>query len=218
VRRQEAPPELEDSLLTSCADLLREAFDSPDLRLRLEARSTALATGLLPDRLIPTEGSLRATLPATRRDPRQPAPRLPFRAGKVRLTTERGSFVIALDGRNAPNTCAMFLDLVEKGFYDGQDFHRVVPDFVAQGGDPRGDGWGGPGYTIRSEWSRLRYTRGAVGIAHDGKDTGGCQFFITLSEQPHLNGRYTIFGHVTEGMDVVDALDQGDDFRVKTMK
>lgn len=217
LRRPGAPADQEDSLLIACGDLLREAFDAHDLRLRLEARAAAVATGLLPDRLIPTEGSLRATLPAIRRSERQPPVRLPFPAGKVRCTTGRGSFVIELDGQNAPNTCAMFLDLAAHGLYDDLDFHRVVPDFVAQGGDPRGDGWGGPGYTIRSEWSRLRFVRGAVGIAHDGKDSGGSQFFITLSEQPHLNARYTLFGHISEGMEVVDALEQGDQFTVEIL-
>ncbi len=206
-----------DPLLITCGEILREAFDSPDLRLRLEARSAALATGLLPPRLIPTEGSLRATLPPWQRTSRQPAARGPFRAGKVRLTTGRGSIVMELDGENAPNTCAMFLDLVGNGFYDGQVFHRVVPDFVAQGGDPRADGWGGPGYTIRSEWSSRPFVRGTVGIAHDGKDTGGSQFFITLSEQPHLNGRYTVFGRVVDGMDVADALVPGDRFQIEIM-
>ena len=86
---------------------------------------------------------------------------------------------------------------------------------MVQGGDPRGDGWGGPGFTIRSEWSHARYERAAVGIANDGKDTGGSQFFVTLSEQPHLNGRYTIFGHVTEGMDIVDRMEVGDRFSLQ---
>jgi cyclophilin family peptidyl-prolyl cis-trans isomerase len=120
--------------------------------------------------------------------------------------------VIELDGRHAPNCCAIFLALIRQGFYDELIFHRVVPDFVIQGGDPRGDGWGGPGYTIRSEWSRLPYERGVVGIAHSGKDTGGSQFFVTHSPQPHLNGRYTVFGQVTDGMDVVDRIQPGDSF------
>ena len=116
--------------------------------------------------------------------------------------------MIALDGRLAPNTCAMFVDLVGRGFYDDLTFHRVVPDFVVQGGDPTGTGWGGPGYTIRSEWSARPYRRGVVGIAHSGKDTGGCQFFVTLSEQPHLVGRYTIFGEVVDGMETLKLLEQ----------
>jgi cyclophilin family peptidyl-prolyl cis-trans isomerase/HEAT repeat protein len=211
------PEGMEDRLLTICSTMLRQAFDSSDLRIRLEARETALATGLLPANLIPGEGSLRATLPAFRRSVHQPAVRLPFSAPKVLCTTDKGSFVIQLDGKIAPNTCAMFMDLINRGYYDDLIFHRVVPDFVVQGGDPRGDGWGGPGYTIRSEWSRAPYKRAAVGIAHDGKDTGGSQFFVTLSEQPHLNGRYTVFGEVVEGMEIIDKVETDDHFRLKIL-
>ena len=206
-----------DSLKTQAAGLLRRSFDSTDIRIRLEGRQAALATGILPDNLIPTEASLKATLPAVARDPKQPPVAVPFDAPRVKCITPRGEFVIELDGQIAPNTCAVFLDLIKKGYYADLTFHRVVPDFVAQGGDPRGDGWGGPGYMIRSEWSRARYKRAAVGIAHDGKDTGGSQFFITLSEQPHLNGRYTIFGEVTKGMDIVDAIEVGDHFRMEIL-
>jgi cyclophilin family peptidyl-prolyl cis-trans isomerase/HEAT repeat protein len=206
-----------DSLKTKAGELLRQAFDSPDVRLRLEGREAALATGLLPEHLIPTAESLRATLPPVVRNPAQPPVTGPFDAPRVQCVTARGTFIIKLDGQIAPNTCAAFLDLIKKGFYDDLVFHRVVPDFVAQGGDPRGDGWGGPGYMIRSEWSRARYKRAAVGIAHDGKDTGGSQFFVTLSEQPHLNGRYTIFGEVSKGMEVVDQLEVGDHFQLQVM-
>ncbi len=88
--------------------------------------------------------------------------------------------------------------------------HRVVPNFVVQAGDPRGDGEGGPGYTLRDEINMLPYLRGTVGMALDGADTGGSQFFITHSPQPHLDGRYTVFGRVVAGMDVVDRLQQWD--------
>jgi cyclophilin family peptidyl-prolyl cis-trans isomerase len=100
--------------------------------------------------------------------------------------------------------------LVRKGFYKGLTFHRVIPNFVVQGGDPRGDGWGGPGYAIRSEFSLVNFERGMVGIASAGKDTEGCQFFITHSPAPHLDGRYTIFAKVVEGQDVVDRIQVGD--------
>ncbi len=200
-----------------CAEILQEGFDSRDLRIRMEGRATALATGLVPAELIPSEASLRATLPPVIRSSAQPPVTTPFKAPKVHVVTERGTFTIALDGMNAPNTCAVFLDLIAKGFYDDLTFHRVVPDFVIQGGDPRGDGWGGPGYTIRSEWSMIPFQRGVVGIAHDGKDTGGSQFFVTLSEQPHLNGRYTVFGKVTAGMDVVDRMEVGDHFKLEVI-
>lgn len=128
----------------------------------------------------------------------------------ARLETNRGTIVLELLGREAPGTVANFVDLARNGFYNGLTFHRVVPDFVVQGGDPRGDGWGGPGYTIRCEYNPLSYTRGMVGMALSGKDTGGSQFFITQSEQPHLNGRYTIFGRVSQGMNVVDTIQVGD--------
>jgi len=216
LKRPEQPADQPDRLLEITRLMLRQAFDSPDLRIRLEGRTTALATGLLPDQLIPGEGSLRATMPPHRRSNKQPAVRLPFNAPDVLCTTDKGTFTIKLDGKTAPNTCAMFLDLIDRGFYDDLIFHRVVPDFVVQGGDPRADGWGGPGFTIRSEWSRIPFERAYVGIAHDGKDTGGSQFFITLSEQPHLNGRYTIFGKVTDGMQVVDEVEKGDHFQFKT--
>jgi cyclophilin family peptidyl-prolyl cis-trans isomerase len=94
----------------------------------------------------------------------------------------------------------------QRGFYSGLNFHRVVPNFVVQGGDPRGDGWGGPGYAIRSEFSTLSYLTGSIGMASAGKDTEGSQFFITHSPQPHLDGRYTLFGRVVSGQDVVDRL------------
>ncbi len=214
---EDGPWQGPDSLKTEAAALLRRSFDSTDIRIRLEGRKAAVATKILPENLIPTVASLKATLPAVIRDQRQPPLALPFDAPKVRCITTKGEFVIQLDGKIAPNTCAVFLDLINKGYFDDLTYHRVVPDFVVQGGDPRGDGWGGPGYTIRSEWSRAEYKRAAVGIAHDGKDTGGSQFFVTLSEQPHLNGRYTIFGEVTKGMEVVDRMEVGDRFLLEIM-
>jgi cyclophilin family peptidyl-prolyl cis-trans isomerase len=100
--------------------------------------------------------------------------------------------------------------LAEAGFFDGLSFHRVVPGIVVQGGDPRGDGYGGPGYVVPCEWSNLRYERGTVGIALAGKDTGGSQFFGTQTPQPHLDARYTVVGHVATGLDVIDLLLPGD--------
>jgi cyclophilin family peptidyl-prolyl cis-trans isomerase len=96
------------------------------------------------------------------------------------------------------------------GYFRGLTFHRVVPDFVVQGGDPRGDGEGGPGFTVRCEVSPRRYVRGTVGMALAGKDTGGSQVFVTLSPQPHLEGRYTIIGTVVSGMEALDGLAEGD--------
>jgi cyclophilin family peptidyl-prolyl cis-trans isomerase len=107
----------------------------------------------------------------------------------------------------APFTVMSFLKLAsQRGFYRGLSFHRVVSNFVIQGGDPHGDGWGGPGYTIRSEFSPLSFDEGELGMASAGKDTEGSQFFVTQSPQPHLDGRYTIFGKVVSGMDVVNRI------------
>jgi cyclophilin family peptidyl-prolyl cis-trans isomerase len=128
----------------------------------------------------------------------------------VEVRTERGAFTLRLACPEAPLTCLNFLQLAGQGFYDGLRFHRVVPDFVIQAGDPRGDGVGGPGYSIRDEIGPLRYTRGAVGMALAGPDTGGSQFFVTLSPQPHLDGGYTLFGQVVAGEEVLDRIVQGD--------
>ncbi|HXF99652.1 MAG TPA: peptidylprolyl isomerase [Bacteroidota bacterium] len=128
----------------------------------------------------------------------------------VRVVTNRGSFVFRLLPDEAPFTCINFVTLIRKNFFDGLTFHRVVPNFVIQGGDPRGDGWGGPGYSIRSEFGFEHYTRGTVGVASAGKDTEGCQWFVTHCNTPHLDGRYTIFGKVVSGMEIVDAIQVGD--------
>jgi cyclophilin family peptidyl-prolyl cis-trans isomerase/HEAT repeat protein len=139
------------------------------------------------------------------------APRLSLpAAAALTLETDRGEIRIELDGEAAPRTSVNIFQLVKRGFFKGLSFHRVVPDFVVQGGDPRGDGEGGPGYNIRCEVNHRPYVRGAVGMALSGKDTGGSQFFIATSPQPHLEGRYTVFGQVASGMEVVDALMEGD--------
>jgi HEAT repeat protein/cyclophilin family peptidyl-prolyl cis-trans isomerase len=129
------------------------------------------------------------------------------------LDTDRGTIQIELAVLDAPLTVDNFIALARRGFFNGLTFHRVVPDFVIQGGDPRGDGEGGPGYTMRNEISELPYLRGTVGIALDWADTGGSQFFITHSPQPHLDAKYTVFGRVITGMDVVDKIQQGDVIR-----
>ncbi len=128
----------------------------------------------------------------------------------VEVTTARGSFRIRLDCPAAPLTCLSFLQLAGQGYFDGLTFHRVVPDFVVQTGDPRGDGWGGPGFALRDEINRRRYARGAVGMALSGPDTGGSQFFIALAPQPHLDGGYTVFGQVEGDDSVLDRIRQED--------
>jgi cyclophilin family peptidyl-prolyl cis-trans isomerase len=122
------------------------------------------------------------------------------------IETDKGTIEIELAVLDAPLTVDNFMTLARKGFFANIAFHRIVPDFVVQGGDPRGDGEGGPGYSIRDELNERPYLRGVVGMALDWKDTGGSQFFITLSPQPHLDARYTVFGHVVSGMEVVDRL------------
>jgi peptidylprolyl isomerase len=130
---------------------------------------------------------------------------------RVLLQTIRGDVTLELYKNTAPFTVMSFLKLAgQRGFYRGLIFHRVVPNFVIQGGDPRGDGWGGPEYTLRSEFSLLTFDAGMLGMADAGKDTPGSQFFITQSPQPHLDGRYTIFGRVISGMDVANSMQVGD--------
>jgi cyclophilin family peptidyl-prolyl cis-trans isomerase len=127
---------------------------------------------------------------------------------RVAIGTIQGDIVIELFAADAPLTVHNFLALVERGYYAGTRWHRVVPGFVLQDGDPRGDGSGGPGHTIRDELNRHRYHRGTVGMALSGPDTGGSQFFITLAAQPHLDAGYTIFGHVAAGMAAADRMVQ----------
>lgn len=112
----------------------------------------------------------------------------------------------------APGTVANFVKLTKEGFYDGLTFHRVIPDFVVQGGCPNGDGTGGPGYTIKCETAGNphKHERGSLSMAHAGKDTGGSQFFICHKPQNHLNGVHTVFGKLTDGFETLDALRAGD--------
>jgi cyclophilin family peptidyl-prolyl cis-trans isomerase/HEAT repeat protein len=136
---------------------------------------------------------------------------------RVRLTTTQGPIELELKVAEAPGAVASFVSLVRQHFYDGLYFHRVVPNFVAQGGDPRGDGSGSTPYTLRSELAPLVYGAGAVGLASAGKDTESCQFFITHLPTPHLDGRYPIFAQVTSGLDVVQRLDIGDRITAVTL-
>jgi len=128
----------------------------------------------------------------------------------VFIETAKGTIEFELAVMDAPQTSRSFMALVRRGFFNGLPIHRVVPNFVIQDGDPRGDGEGGPGYTIRDELNERPFLRGTVGMALSGRDTGGSQFFITHSPQPHLDARYTVFGRVVNGMDVVDRIQQGD--------
>lgn len=130
------------------------------------------------------------------------------------INTEKGSMKAELYTNETPMNAGNFIKLAESGFYDGLTFHRVIPDFVIQGGCPRGDGTGGPGYTVKCETSapRQRHERGVLSMAHRGKDTGGSQFFICHNREntQHLDGVHTCFGRVVEGLDVIDNIRPGD--------
>ena len=129
----------------------------------------------------------------------------------IKIVTENGEIMIELYPDSAPNTVANFKALAGKGYYDGLLFHRVIPGFMAQGGDPDGRGTGGPGYSVKAEFNERRHVRGTLAMARSANpDSAGSQFYICFDAQPHLDRQYTIFGQVTEGMDIVDQIHQGD--------
>lgn len=207
----------------ACAGALAEAGDSASVKA-LAAAYGARAADADADARISIRDALRTLAGRAYADsierlhpPRNAAPptydadfhRAPQVKG-ARLLTSAGVIEWAFLGDQAPQTVRNFVRLAERGYFDGLSVHRVVPNFVMQDGDPTGTGSGGPGYTIRCEYNRLCYEPGMVGMALSGKDTGGSQWFITHSPQPHLNGRYTIFARVTRGLDVVRRVVQGD--------
>lgn len=132
---------------------------------------------------------------------------------KAVIETDKGNIELVLFDKEAPNTVKNFEKLANSGFYNGLKFHRVIPDFMIQGGCPKGTGTGGPGYTIKCEINIKKHGAGALSMAHAGKDTGGSQFFITHSPQPHLDGKHTVFGKVEKGMEVVNKIKAGDVMR-----
>jgi len=131
---------------------------------------------------------------------------------RITMETSQGAIEIELYPLHAPTTVNNFIFLAREGFYDGVIFHRVIPDFVIQGGDPNGTGRGGPGYQFEDECAGnpLIHERGVISMANAGPNTNGSQFFITHSPQPHLNGKHTVFGKVVKGVEVVDTIKQGD--------
>jgi len=131
------------------------------------------------------------------------------------ITLESGAEIrIEFYPQDAPKTVENFVTLARKGFYNGLSFHRVVPGFVVQGGDPKGNGTGGPGYQIKAEFSQRKHLRGTLAMARSqDPDSAGSQFYITYGPQPHLDGSYTVFGQVVAGMEHVDAIKQGDRMR-----
>ena len=136
----------------------------------------------------------------------------PLKSYYITLETDRGPIEIALDAQHAPVTVNNFVFLAQQGFYDGVTFHRVINNFMVQGGDPTGTGMGGPGYRFQDETKNnpLKHESGVLSMANSGPNTNGSQFFITHAPQPHLNGKHTVFGKVVNGMDVVNSIRQGD--------
>lgn len=185
---------------------LRDALHDKDWAVRVRAASLLRA-------LDPSADVAAAIRPApTRAGIDYASPRLaaPPVSPHAYIDTSKGTIEIELAVLDAPLTSLNFMTLARSGFFNNVLIHRVVPNFVVQDGDPRGDGEGGPGFTIRDELNELPYLRGTIGMALDWADTGGSQFFITHSPQPHLDARYTVFGRVVAGMDVVDRLQQWD--------
>lgn len=195
--------ELREAIVEALAEdpeLLLEAGSDPAPAVRMRALAALRRAGHPEPSTSPTELN-------------EPSPFLDSalpRRPRVEFQTSRGGFVIEGLDEVAPLHVASLLALVDRGFYDGLTIHRVVPGFVVQGGDPRGDGWGGPEFQLRDEVSRVPLDRGMVGMAKAGKDTGGSQFFVTLAPTPHLDGNYTVYGRIVQGMEVIDQLEVGD--------
>ncbi|MGK5091352.1 peptidylprolyl isomerase [Deltaproteobacteria bacterium TL4] len=137
----------------------------------------------------------------------------------VQIETNKGAITLELFEDEAPNTVANFISLIEQKFYDGLNFHRVIKDFMIQGGCPEGTGTGGPGYRFADECSdkRKHDSAGTLSMANSGQNTNGSQFFITHTATPHLNGKHTVFGKVTEGMTVVNKIEKGDEIEKITV-
>ncbi|MEN8097782.1 MAG: peptidylprolyl isomerase [Chloroflexota bacterium] len=131
---------------------------------------------------------------------------------QITIETDKGNIELEMYPEHAPRTVNNFVFLANQGFYDGVKFHRVIPNFVIQGGDPTGTGRGGPGYKFGDEvrGNPLKHERGAISMANAGPNTNGSQFFIAHAPQPHLDGKHTVFGKVVRGMDVVDSIEQGE--------
>jgi cyclophilin family peptidyl-prolyl cis-trans isomerase/HEAT repeat protein len=175
---------------------IRPLLASPAPALRSAAVRALLAMGLTASPSPP---------------PLEPAPWLTATSNTgIRVESEKGAFVIALDRDDAPAHARVLSTLAGQGYFDGRAFHRVVANFVLQGGNDGDDGWGGPGFTLRCQVSPTPYVHGTVGMSLSGKDTGGAEFFVAHGAFPHLEGRYTVVGRVVQGMDVVDRILPGD--------
>lgn len=213
--RTERAPDVEISVIAACekwksvpaaADVVEMIYrGGKTLPARLARRALAATFGRPLDSLPAPEyatGKSRAEYAALLGEARKP--------WRATVETSAGAFTIRLAGASAPLTVTNFVSLARAGYFNGVRIHRVVPNFVLQDGDPTGTGNGGPGWEIRDEISPLEYVRGAVGMALSGPDTGGSQWFVTHSPQPHLNALYTIFGQISEGQSVVERIPQGE--------
>jgi peptidyl-prolyl cis-trans isomerase B (cyclophilin B) len=190
----------------------------------VKARMATIAlVALLAALLLPVAGSIAS---AGAQQPTQPAPPAPKEAPKggkkvkqtAVITMEKGGEInIEFFPEDAPKTVENFVTLAKKGFYDGVTFHRVEPNFVVQGGDPKGNGTGGPGYTIKDEFNKQKHVRGVVAMARtQAPNSAGSQFYITLAPAHFLDNQYTVFGRVTSGMEIVDKIKVGD--KMKSVK
>jgi cyclophilin family peptidyl-prolyl cis-trans isomerase/HEAT repeat protein len=192
----------------SAYDAIKTALDSPDHLIRRRAVALLKANGVgdFSNRIgtVKTRNTDADYLRAINRSGRKVT---------ATVVTSKGAFTIEFLPEAAPLTIDNFIQLARKGYFNGQTIPRVVPNFVVQAGDPRGDQNGGPGYQIRCEINEVPFDRAALGMALSGKDTGGSQWFVTHSPQPHLDGGYTVFGRVLRGMDVVDNIARGDTIR-----
>ena len=218
--------ETDDAALSVLGALTRQQGPEVEAAIRSALETTTAylvrrrAADILRERAGAAAAAGRRVETVNTRNHREDYERALARTGKsVRavVTTDKGAFTIELLPDEAPLTVDNFVGLARKNYFDNVLFHRVVPNFVVQGGDPRGDGSGGPGYQIRCEINDVPYNRGAVGMALSGKDTGGSQWFVTHSPQPHLDGGYTVFGRVVEGLDVIDRIVRGDRIRSVTV-
>jgi cyclophilin family peptidyl-prolyl cis-trans isomerase len=196
--------EAQQALLAAVASLKLRAAE-PEVRKLVDAEPYALRQAAVHALTALTGKPMSIRAPSL---PTGAPPKLPPTI--VRLETTRGTIRARLWVDDAPRTAANLVTLARKKFYDKLVVHRVVPDFVSQGGDPRGDGAGGPGYLIPCEIGMRRYGEGLMGMALSGRDTGGSQFFFTHAPEPHLDGRYTAFGEIVSGLDVATALVEGD--------
>jgi len=184
---------------------LREALTDKEWAVRVRAQE--LLAKVDPQAEVPSIAPVPTAPTASYDDASLIAP---SNSPHVFLETEYGTIEFQLAVLDAPQTARNFVELVKKGYFNGLEVHRVVANFVVQDGDSRGDGSGGPGYTIRDELNERPYLRGTVGMALQWRDTGGGQFFITHSPQPHLDARFTAFGHVVNGLEVLDRIRPGD--------